>query len=124
MGAWMYNRDAMRSIPFLIALGALILAPAPANAGAGSFVLVNGTNDQLSDLAIRRFGTEEWKALGVARAAGARGPIDFDDPDCAFDIRARVGGGQMAVWSGVNLCETKSVTLRRSDSGATWVDYD
>ncbi len=50
--------------------------------------------------------------------------MEFDDPDCAFDIRAKVGGGETAVWSGVNLCETKTVTLRRSDSGATWVDYD
>ena len=114
----------MRSIPFLFALLALSMAPAPAIARAGRFVLVNGTSSSLSDLAIRRYGTEQWKALAVAPAAGARGPVEFDDPDCAFDIRAKVGGGDTAVWSGVNLCETKIVTLRRSDSGATWVDYD
>lgn len=113
----------MRSLPLIAVLGALWLAPAPAVAGAGSFVLVNGTDSNLSDLAIRRFGTQDWKPLAVAPAAGARGPVEFSDPDCAFDIRASVAGSA-AVWSGVNLCETKIVTLRRSGSGATWVDYD
>lgn len=114
----------MRSIRLFLALGALAIAPVPATAGAGSFVLVNGTSSSLSELAIRRYGTEAWKALALAPAAGAKGPVEFSDPDCAFDIRAKLGNGQTAVWSGVNLCETNIVTLRRSDSGATWVDYD
>jgi hypothetical protein len=113
----------MRTFSLLAAVVALSLAPGPALAQAKSFVLVNGTAHNMSDLAIRRFGSSEWKPLVAARAAGARGPVEFSDPDCAFDIRASVGG-QPAVWSGVNLCETKTVTLRRNDSGATWVDYD
>ena len=106
-------------------MAALIAAlPAPALARAGSFVLVNRTNVNLSDLAIRRYGTQEWKGLALAPASGAQGPVEFDDPDCAFDIRASAGGNQL-VWSGVNLCEAKIVTLRRNEkSGALWVDYE
>lgn len=113
----------MRTLSLFAAFGLAALAPAPAVAQARSFVLVNGTAENMSDLAIRRFGSSDWKPLVAARAAGASGPVDFSDPDCAFDIRASVGG-QPAVWNGVNLCETKIVTLRRNDSGATWVDYD
>jgi hypothetical protein len=27
-------------------------------------------------------------------------------------------------WAGVNLCDVKSVTLKRDDSAGAWVDYD
>lgn len=114
----------MRGLSFLAALGALSLGSAPAVAEAGSFVLVNGTDSSLSDLAIRRFGTEDWSALGIAPAAGARGPVEFSNPDCAFDIRGSLGG-QTVVWSGVNLCEAKIVTLKRDEkSRSLWVEYD
>ena len=78
-----------------VALLALLLVPAsPAVAGgASSFTLVNGTSGALSDVSIRRAGTNDWKPLGAAPAAGARGAVKFSDPDCAFDIRANVGGG-------------------------------
>ena len=115
----------MRGLLFLLAIGATALGTAPAVAGAGSFVLVNGTDSNLSDLAIRRFGTDDWTALAVAPAAGARGPVEFSNPDCAFDIRGTLGGGQAVVWSGVNLCEAKIVTLKRDEkSRSLWVEYD
>jgi hypothetical protein len=109
-----------------LALAACILAavPAPALAGAGNFVVVNGTGGGISSLSIRRTGTDDWRPLGASPAAGASSSIAFNDPDCAFDLRASVAGGGSAVWNGVNLCGTTQLTLRRRPSGETWVDYD
>ena len=103
----------------------LLLAASPAFAGgASNFTLVNGTGASLAELAIRRAGTQEWKPLGTAPAAGARGPMKFSDPDCAFDIRANVAGAGPTTWADVNLCAVKSVTLNRDGSVGAWVDYD
>jgi hypothetical protein len=106
-------------VALLLSLGA---APALA-AGASNFTLVNGTSSGLGELSIRRAGTQDWKTLGSAPAAGARGPVSFSDPDCAFDIRANVEG-KPVTWTGVNLCGAKSVTLNRDASAGAWVDYD
>ncbi len=109
-----------------LSLAALILAasPAPVLAGASNFTLVNGTGAPMSELSIRRAGTNDWKPLGTAPPAGARGAIQFSDPDCAFDIRATVAGAGPVTWAGVNLCDAKSVTLKRDASAGAWVDYD
>ena len=109
-----------------LSLAALILAAssAPALAGASNFTLVNGTGAAMSDLSIRRAGTSDWRPLGTAPPAGARGPIQFSDPDCAFDIRATVAGAGPVTWAGVNLCDAKSVTLKRDAAAGAWVDYD
>jgi hypothetical protein len=109
-----------------IALGAVLaLAAAPAfAAGAANFTLVNGTGAGLAELSIRRSGTQDWKALGAAPSAGARGSMTFSDPDCAFDIRATVAGSGPVTWAGVNLCDVRSVTLQRDSSAGAWVDYD
>ena len=106
----------------LLAVLAVSAAPALA-AGASNFTLVNGTGVSLADLSIRRAGTQDWKALGAAPSAGARSPVAFSDPDCAFDIRAKVAGTAVT-WTGVNLCAVKSVTLNRDGSAGAWVDYD
>jgi hypothetical protein len=106
-------------------LAALLFTPAsPAFAGASAFTLVNGTSGALSDVSIRRAGTNDWKPLGAAPAAGARGAVQFSNPDCAFDIRAKVAGGGAVTWSGINLCDVKSVSLKKDDSAGAWVDYD
>lgn len=106
---------------------ALILAASSSAAwagqGASGFTLVNGTSGGLGELSIRRAGTTDWKPLGASPAAGQRGPVQFKDPDCAFDIRAKVAG-QPVTWAGVNLCDVKSVTLKRDDAAGPWVDYD
>jgi hypothetical protein len=108
----------------LALLAVLALSASPALAGGASgFTLVNGTSGALANVSIRRAGTNDWKALGAAPAAGARGSVQFKDPDCAFDIRADVGG-RSVTWAGVNLCDVKSVTLNRDDSAGAWVDYD
>ncbi|HZC38671.1 MAG TPA: hypothetical protein VE221_08355 [Sphingomicrobium sp.] len=109
-----------------VALLSLLLIPAsPALAGsASSFILVNGTSGALANVSIRRAGTNEWKALGAAPAAGARGAVQFSDPDCAFDIRANFAGGGPVTWAGINLCDVKSVTLKKDESAGAWVDYD
>lgn len=109
-----------------LALAILIAAvstSATAGGGASGFTIVNGTTGALGELSITRAGTKDWKTLGAAPAAGARGPVQFKDPDCAFDIRATVGGSPVT-WAGVNLCDVKSVTLRKDDGAGAWVDYD
>ena len=103
---------------------ALCLAPAPAFGQAGNFTVVNGTGAGISSMSIRRTGTADWTSLSAAPAAGASSSVAFSNPDCAFDLRASLAGGGTAEWSGVNLCGTTQLTLRRRPSGETWVDYD
>ena len=103
---------------------ALCLMPAPALAGATSFTVVNATGDGIASLSIRRTGTADWRSLSAAPRAGSSSSVAFSDPDCAFDLRASLAGGGTAEWSGVNLCGTSQLTLRRRPSGETWVDYD
>ena len=98
-------------------------AAAAGSHGAQGFTLVNGTTGALGEVSTRRAGSADWKPLGASPVAGARGPVQFNDPDCAFDIRASVGGGPVT-WAGVNLCDVKSVTLRKDDNAGAWVDYD
>jgi hypothetical protein len=110
-----------------IVLAALLLAsgsPVMAGPGASNFTLVNGTGAPISEVAIRRAGSDEWKPLAQAPASGQRAPVNFKDPDCAFDIRAKVAGKDQVTWAGVNLCDVKSVTLNRDQSAGPWVDYD
>ncbi len=108
------------------ALLALSLAGSsvPAFAGASNFTLNNGTTAGLSDVAIRRAGSSDWKPLGAAPGPGTGGPVQFSDPDCAFDIRATVAGAGPTTWAGVNLCDVKAVTLKSDPSSGAWVDYD
>ena len=109
----------------LLLAGALALtSSAPALAGASTFTLVNGTGGALAELSIRRVGTQDGKALGAAPSAGARGAVAFSDPDCAFDLRATVAGSGPITWTGVNLCDVKSVILKRDGAAGAWVDYD
>lgn len=96
---------------------------AVAGPGAGNFTLVNGTAGALGKVSISRAGSNDWKPLGASPGVGASGPIQFKDPDCAFDIRAD-GTGKPVTWAGVNLCDVKSVTLNRDDNAGAWVDYD
>ena len=114
----------MRRLSFAAITALALVLPGPALAGAGNFTVVNATGQDISALAIRRFGTDSWKGLSAAPRAGARSAVQFADEDCAFDIQAKLAGGATAVWSGVNLCDVKAVTLNRSASGALWVDYD
>jgi hypothetical protein len=109
-----------------LGLGFLLImsgSAALAGPGATGFTLVNGTSGPFSELSIRRAGTNEWKPLSASPAAGARASVQFKDPDCAFDIRANVAGSAVT-WAGVNLCDVKSVTLKKDDSAGAWVDYD
>ena len=99
-------------------------APALAEPGASNFTLVNGTGAPMSEVSIRRAGTNDWKPLGSSPAAGQRAPVNFKDPDCAFDIRAEVAGKGAVTWAGVNLCDVKSVKLNQDASAGAWVDYD
>lgn len=117
----MLGRMWTRPLAFCLLTASASAVAAPH--GAGGFVLVNGTPAALGEVSIRRAGTADWKPLGSSPAAGARGSVQFSDPDCAFDLKANVAGGPVT-WSGVNLCDVKSVTLRRDDNAGAWVDYD
>ena len=94
-----------------------------AGPGASGFTLVNGTSGPFAEVSIRRAGSDDWKPLTTAPSAGARTTVQFKDPDCAFDIRAKVAGSAVT-WAGVNLCDVKSVTLKKDDNAGAWVDYD
>jgi hypothetical protein len=102
----------------------LVVSGSPAFAGASNFNLVNQSGGALSAMSIRRAGTSDWKPLGTAPAPGASGQVQFTDPDCAFDIQANVAGTGPVTWGGVNLCDVKSVILKRDPSAGAWVDYD
>jgi hypothetical protein len=113
----------MRKVAIALALmtsGSAALAAPP---GASHFTLVNGTSGALAEVSIRRAGTNDWKPIGAPRSAGAKSNVQFKDPDCAFDIRAKAGD-KPVTWAGVNLCDVKSVTLRQDDGAGAWVDYD
>ena len=112
-----------RLIAPLLAL-AIAWTPAHALAGAGNFTLVNRTGANISSLMIRRVGTSSWQPLGGNPAAGSRMAVAFVNPDCAFDIQARLADGKTATFTGVNLCDVATVTLNRGPTGALWVDYD
>jgi hypothetical protein len=112
-----------RLIASLLA-AAIFAQPASALAGAGNFTLVNRTGANITALQIRRVGTAAWQPLGGNPAAGSRVAVAFADPDCAFDIQARLADGKSATFNGVNLCDATVVTLNRGPSGDLWVDYD
>lgn len=115
----------MKTPAIAVAAALLATSSAPALAGgASNFTLINGTGGGISEVAIRRAGTNDWKPLGAAPASGARGAVQFSDPDCAFDIRASVAGGGPVTWTGINLCGAKSVVLKRDATTGAWVDYD
>jgi hypothetical protein len=106
---------------------AIALSPVPVFAQAANFTLVNATNVEMTGLAVRRFGTSEWQPLTVAPVPvikGGRGAAQFKNEDCAFDLRATLPDGRTVIWSGVNLCQAKVVTLHQNARGALWVDYD
>ena len=111
----------------LAAALALSSAPVLAARGAAGMNLVNNTGQTISNLYIRRTGTQSWQPLAVSPAKppkGARATSPFSDRDCAFDVKVTLEDSHEAVWSGINLCEVKSLTLNRNDAGVTWVDYD
>ena len=114
----------MKQVPFVAALALSLALPAPAGAGASGFAIVNGAGADISAMAIRRVGSNQWQPLSLAAAAGKTASAAFADPDCAFDLRATLAGGATVTWSGVNLCDVKLLTLRRNDAGLAWVDYD
>ena len=112
-----------RLLSAIVALG-LAALPQPAAAGAANFVLVNGTGAPVTNVAIRRTTTTSWTPVPAAPGSGARAEVQFNDPDCAFDIKATLAGIGEVVWTGINLCGTKAVILNRNGSGVLWVDYE
>ena len=114
----------MKRLVATLLAAAISVQPAYALAGAGNFTLVNQTGANISSLLIRRVGTTAWQPLGGNPAAGSRTAVAFTDPDCAFDIQARLADGKSVTFTGVNLCDATVVTLNRGQNGQVWVDYD
>ncbi|MDQ3143297.1 MAG: hypothetical protein M3Q57_00245 [Pseudomonadota bacterium] len=108
----------------LLALAAAFAAPAAALGQVDGFSLINKSGAALSGVPLRRIGSDEWLPLPVAPGAGANVRAPFASPDCAFDLRATVAGGDQVTWRGINLCDVKSVTLNRDRAGRSWVEYD
>ena len=101
--------------------------PAPASAQAANFTIVNNTTIDFTGVMVRPFGRQQWLPLVIAPVpvarSGGRGAVQFNDQDCAFDLQATLPDGRKVVWSAVNLCEAKVVTLNQSANGQLWVDY-
>lgn len=117
-------KDEVNSLRLVLCVAAGIAA-APAVAGAGNFMLVNGTAEALADISVRPLGGGAWQTLGSGSlAGGARQAIAFSDDRCGFELRATVAGGRQLSWPNVNLCDTKVVTLNRRPDGTSWVEYD
>ena len=117
----------MRRIVSLIIATLMATTPVPVSAQAANFTLVNNTDVSFTQLTVRRYGTQQWLPLAVIPVplsrSGGRGAVEFSNPDCAFDLQATLPDGRVVLWSGVNLCEAKVVTLNRSADGELWVDY-
>ena len=116
--------SAMKRVAVLAALSLAALPQPALAAGAANFVLVNGTGQPVSNVAIRRTTTNSWTSIPAAPASGARADVQFTDPDCAFDIKATIAGIGEVMWTGINLCGTKAVILNRNGKGVLWVDYE
>lgn len=107
----------------LVSTAALLGLTMPAAAQVRGFAFVNKAGGVLTALSVRRVGSDEWVALKVEPAVGAM-RVDFDNPDCAFDLRATIAGAGQTMWTGVNLCGAKRLTLNRDSAGRSWVDYE
>lgn len=117
----------MKNSLAIIAATLVAAAPAPGLAQAANFTLVNNTDIPFTALMARRFGTQQWMPLVVTPvpvASRGRGVVNFSDQDCAFDLQAMLPDGRQVVWSGVNLCDAKVVTLNRRENGVLWIDYE
>ena len=104
-------------------LGATLLATA-VSANAAEVTVVNGTGSPITAISVRSYGASDWQSIQGALSAGASRSISAPGETCAFDIRGKLTGGAEAVWSNVNFCETRSVTLNRRADGTAWADYD
>jgi len=111
----------VRTILLAAVASALSIA---APAAARNFSIINGTGASLRDIAARPVGTADWVTLAPGLSPGARTTVTVDGDPCAYDLKAKLAADRNAEWSGVNFCETKSVTLNRRDDGVLWVDYD
>jgi hypothetical protein len=117
----------MKQALALAAAALAFVSPVPALAQAANFTLVNNTDIDFTSLKVRRFGTDQWLALAVTPVpvakSGGHGSVQFSNQDCAFDLQATLPDGRIVLWSGVNLCDAKVVTLNRTANGQLWVDY-
>ena len=103
--------------------GALVGLAAPVLAAPGYLSIVNGTGADITGMEVRRVGVREWQDVPLSAPAGKAASAPFVSPDCAFDLKVALSNGESVTFSGVNLCDAKLLTLRRTGKTA-WVDYD
>ena len=113
-------KRVMRRIVYLLVCGGLAAA---AVAAPRPITIVNGTDAPLRDVAAKPQNSADWTTLAPGLSPGARTQIMLEPDVCAYDVRGSAVAS-MLTWRGVNLCETRSVTLNRRGDGAVWVDYD
>jgi hypothetical protein len=92
--------------------------------GPAPFTLVNGTGQPLASLSASPLvGGTAQPLASSSLPPGARSAVPaLGGETCAFVIEGESAGTRLR-WSDVNLCDVKTVTLRRR--GATlWADYD
>lgn len=109
---------------FLALWGASLLAASgTAQAAPGYLSIVNGTGADITGMEVRRVGAKGWQSIALSAPAGKAASAPFVDPDCAFDLKVALSTGDSVTFSGVNLCDARLLTLRRTGNTA-WVDYD
>jgi hypothetical protein len=109
----------------VLAVAAVLLAALSQSAPATPrrITVINGTGVPLAQVAARPVNNSAWTALTPGLSPGARTQVTIDPDLCAYEVQGKAGNSVLA-WSGVNLCETSSVTLNRRADGVLWVDYD
>lgn len=104
--------------------GASLIGLATAGTAAPGYLsIVNGTGADITGMEVRRVGGKNWQSVALTAPAGKAASAPFTDPDCAFDLKVALSNGESVIFSGVNLCDAKLLTLRRTGKTA-WVDYD
>ena len=101
----------------------LLFMTAAALAAPPTLSIVNATGADIIVMEVRRVGGKSWKSVSLTAPAGKAASAAFADPDCAFDLKVALSNGESVTFSGVNLCDAKLLTLRRTGTTA-WVDYD
>lgn len=113
-------RTAEREFSTMASAYILLIAAAMSPAAVG---VVNGTGADIRSVEVRDSARGNWTGSAMRASDGARTNWSFDDERCAYDLKVTLLNGDTVVFSGVNPCDAKQLTLRRNGANA-WVDYD
>jgi hypothetical protein len=95
-------------------------------AGTQDFMLVNQTGADINNLYVSETGKASWEedVLGKAMLQnGASVPVTFQGRDaCVWDMMVKDKDGNSLTWSGINLCDVKTVVLHCGNK-ACWATF-